>query len=99
MVMPCEKAVKSLLPAIRASVAKELTRKNLTQVEIASVLGLTQAAVSKYLLGHYTEEIKALEKTKQFQTLAKKIARSIVNEKAKKSPASSFCRACQLCRR
>jgi len=47
--MPCEVAVKSLVPAIRALMAKELTQTHkLKQEEAARLLGITQAAVSKY---------------------------------------------------
>jgi len=47
--MPCEVAVKSLIPAIRALMARELTQTHkLKQDEAARLLGITQAAVSKY---------------------------------------------------
>ena len=50
MSMPCEVAVKSLVPAIRALIAKELTQTHkLKQDEAALLLGITQAAVSKYI--------------------------------------------------
>lgn len=50
MTMPCEVAVKSLVPAIRALMAKELTQTHkLKQEEAARLLGITQAAVSKYI--------------------------------------------------
>jgi len=49
MSMPCEVAVKSLVPAIRALMARELTQTHkMKQGEVASLLGITQAAVSKY---------------------------------------------------
>jgi len=50
MLVPCEVASKSLVPAIRALVAEELTQVHgLKQVEVASLLGITQTAVSKYV--------------------------------------------------
>jgi len=49
MSMPCEVAVKSLVPAIRALMARELIHTHkLKQDEAAHLLGVTQAAVSKY---------------------------------------------------
>ena len=50
MIIPCEMAVKSVVPSIRAMVAKELTESyNMKQGDIAGILGITQSAVSQYL--------------------------------------------------
>ncbi|MFC1454853.1 transcriptional regulator, partial [Candidatus Undinarchaeota archaeon] len=46
---PCELIVKYYLPAMRSQITKELDSKGFTQSEIAKTLGVTQAAVSKYL--------------------------------------------------
>jgi len=47
---PCEVVVKDVLPAIRAMLVKELIeRHQLSQVEVARKLGITQPAVSQYL--------------------------------------------------
>jgi predicted fused transcriptional regulator/phosphomethylpyrimidine kinase/predicted transcriptional regulator len=47
---PCELTVRSLLPALRILVARELASNyNWTQTKIAKNLGVTQAAVSVYL--------------------------------------------------
>jgi predicted transcriptional regulator len=47
--LPCEVAVKSLIPAIRSAIARELIQShNLKQKEVAGLLGITQTAVSKY---------------------------------------------------
>lgn len=47
---PCEVVVKSVLPAIRAMLVKELVeRYHLNQAEVARKLGITQPAVSQYL--------------------------------------------------
>jgi predicted transcriptional regulator len=49
MLLPCEVAVKSVIPAIRSSIARELTQNyGLKQKEVAKMLGVTQTAVSKY---------------------------------------------------
>jgi predicted transcriptional regulator len=50
MLMPCEVAVKCVLPVIRSALTKELTHEyGLTQTETANLLGITQPAVSHYL--------------------------------------------------
>ncbi len=52
MNLPCEIAVKSVVPAIRARLAIELIQKHkLKQIETAKLLSITQTAVSKYT--HY----------------------------------------------
>ena len=49
MLLPCEVAVKSVIPAIRSAIARELIQSHgLKQKEVAELLGITQTAVSKY---------------------------------------------------
>lgn len=49
MIIPCEIAVKSVVPAVKALMAKELVEKHgLKQDDVAEVLGISQSAVSKY---------------------------------------------------
>lgn len=57
-----EEMIKEFLPALRARAAKMLAGKyGKSQVETASLLGTTQAAVSKYLDGNYSGRVKELE--------------------------------------
>ena len=50
MLLPCEVVEKSLIPAIRSIVARELIQSyGLKQREGAYLLGVTQTAVSKYI--------------------------------------------------
>lgn len=46
---PCEIVQRDFLPDLRASLSKKLKETGLSQMEIAERIGLTQAAVSKYL--------------------------------------------------
>jgi hypothetical protein len=49
MISPYEIVSKSALPALRAMVARRLRRDyNMTQQQVANVLGITQASVSNY---------------------------------------------------
>ena len=49
MILPCEVAVKSVVPAIKALMAKELVDQHgLKQDQVAEILGISQSAVSKY---------------------------------------------------
>lgn len=49
MIIPCEVAVKSVIPAVKALMANELVEKHgLKQNQVAELLGISQSAVSKY---------------------------------------------------
>lgn len=57
-----EEAMMLIIPAARAAIAKLLVKEyNMGQAEIALKLSTTQAAISKYLNGHYSKRLKALE--------------------------------------
>lgn len=93
MLLPCESIIKLILPAIRAGVTKELYKKHkLSQVEIAKKLGITQAAVSKYLSGDYGKGIKELEKTKEIKETIKNVCENVVLNK--KGIKGSICECC-----
>lgn len=82
MLLPCEVAIKFFIPAVRASVAKNLSKNyDMTQVNIASTLGVTQAAVSNYLTGKYSKKIKKLEKEKAIKLISKTVVNSILKKK------------------
>lgn len=49
--LPDEIVVEDVLPTIRAKLARELAERDITQQQIANHLGVTQAAVSKYVAG------------------------------------------------
>jgi predicted transcriptional regulator len=58
-----EHMVKEFMPALRAKSAKLMDNRGLSQKEIAHALNMTQAAISKYLSGKYSHEVKIVEKT------------------------------------
>jgi predicted fused transcriptional regulator/phosphomethylpyrimidine kinase/predicted transcriptional regulator len=51
LVLPSELVVERFLPTVRAMLATRLADRGMTQQEIAAELGVTQAAVSKYVSG------------------------------------------------
>ena len=97
MLMPCEVVIKEFLPAMRANITKILAiQHNFTQIEIASNLGLTQAAVSKYLAGDYSAEVKVIERVPEIRNMAEMVAKKIAIEKASKLHiVNSVCKSCQ----
>jgi hypothetical protein len=96
MLTPCEVIIKRFLPAIKASITRELFNNyDFTQEEIAERLGVTQAAISKYLSGQYTKTIKDLEKKPKIKQISKKIALSIAAGKSDKNKLiSHICNSC-----
>lgn len=54
--LPSEIVVEDVLPTLRVELARALHERSFTQQEIADTLGVTQAAVSKYLSGAATVE-------------------------------------------
>jgi hypothetical protein len=49
LILPCEVAVRSVIPAVKALIAEELMEEQgLKQDQVAEILGISQSAVSKY---------------------------------------------------
>lgn len=82
LIMPCETATKYLLPALRICITNDLAKNHkLNQVHIASILGVSQPAVSKYLTGGYDKKIKNLTEDSKIKKHAIELAEDIVNKK------------------
>ncbi len=65
----CETVGKYVLPVFRSFVAKELVNThNMTQMEVAKVLGTTQAAISQYI-----NSKRAFKGAQQFGRVQQKI--------------------------
>ena len=94
----CEIVAQTLLPALRALIAKELMEKyNFTQQDVASKLGLTQSAISQYLRNLRGSKIKILEKdekiNKEIENFASRIASGELNSFNALSPFCDICRS------
>ena len=93
---PCEVVVKDVLPAIRAMLVKELVeRHQLSQVEVARKLGITQPAVSQYMrmlrgAGRASTLLKKVQV--QVRTLANDIASG---ELKRKQIIERYCIVCR----
>ncbi len=81
MLTPYEVIVKTALPAVRGLLAEKLTKKyGLKQKEIASLLHVTQAAVSYYLTksrGKYVDHLRDTE----INNMVDKLSETIIKEK------------------
>ena len=57
----CDEAFRLTIPAIRIAIAKAMAAQKISQAEIAKTLGVAQPAVSKYLSGRYSDDVRAVE--------------------------------------
>jgi hypothetical protein len=99
MLAPCEVAVKSVIPAIRAYIAKELTNTyKMKQTDIAFVLGITQTAVSKYLSNVRGQAIR-IDHSEEIRSMMNEIA-SRITDKEISGPQliDEFCTVCNIVR-
>jgi len=96
MLTPCESILKRFLPSLKAGIACELyDHYDMNQVEIASKLGITQAAVSKYLSRDLPKAKEVAVVGSQLKRAAVRIAHDIVSENlTKEKLAMEVCEAC-----
>ena len=96
MLVPCEVAVKCVLPAVRAMMAKQLMAKHgLNQEQAAKLLGVSQPAISLYsrrMRGKAIDIGRDAEITKLVESLATSLAESGMSHK------EFIPRFCEICR-
>jgi len=100
LIIPCEVAVKSVIPAVRAVLAKELAeRHSMKQNQVAEILGISQSAVSKYnskVRGHVIE----IEEIEEIQTPINNMITLLVNRKNRRTEfLKLFCQTCIIIRK
>ena len=85
MLLPAEIESKSLIPALRAILAKDLAKKhNIREDEISRLLGVTQAAVSNYIRGVRGDPklIEKLLEEKQVVNMITEISDNLASDNA-----------------
>ena len=100
LVLPCEIAVKSVVPAIRAAIAKELVEKHgFTQAQVAEILGISQPAVCKYtrrVRGHVID----IDNSAGLQGHKEAMVSLLMGEEPKRAALLGlFCQMCMLVRK
>jgi uncharacterized protein len=99
LLVPCEVAVKTVCPAIRAFMAQNLIEKHdMNQIEAARVLGVTQSAISKY-----NNKVRGttipLENVPQVQILTDQMITLLMATPVQQTDVMRlFCQACRLIR-
>lgn len=101
MYVPCELAVKSIMPAFRALVAEKLLETyGLKQGEAAQLLGITQSAISRYVKNERGNILKSkIAQLEDVNTLMMEVAEKLIDGKTELHEISrTFCRGCQRVR-
>ena len=102
MLLPAEIEAKSLIPAIRAILARKLIKEYKMKEEVvAKVLGVTQAAISNYVRGTRgdTELIEKLSSIYEVMRKVDDIAQDLVANKAyTPSTMAKFVELCNFMR-
>jgi len=94
LIIPCEIASKSVVPALRAMVARELMEQyGLKQEQVAARLGVTQAAVSKYRHQVRGEAIQ-LESAPEVHGISRDIASMLAKSPDPIMVSQKLCQAC-----
>jgi predicted transcriptional regulator len=99
LVLPCEVAVKSVIPAIRSAIARQLTQSyGLKQKDAAQLLGITQTAVSKYTR-HTRGAVLEVEKVSDTQKVLKETVESLASGHMNKYQLTAkLCLICEIIR-
>jgi len=95
MLFPCETSLKYFLPALRAKVVEELYKRNFSQDEIAKKLGISQAAVSKYINKNYNKKIEKLKNSKEIKNMADEFINNLLRNKDVQVDFKKFCEICK----
>jgi predicted transcriptional regulator len=100
LIVPCEVAVKSVVPAVKALVATRLVEEHsLKQDQVAEILGISQSAVSRYTRKNRGHVIRA-GYVEDIQPLIGKMAGSLLKGDIQRQEfLIFFCQACAIIRK
>jgi predicted transcriptional regulator len=100
MIIPCEIAVKSVIPSMKALIANELVEKHgLKQDDVAELLGISQSAVSKYSRKVRGYMVK-VDDAEEIMPLVNRMIELLLNGNCqRKEFLGFFCQMCKAIRR
>jgi predicted transcriptional regulator len=100
LLLPCEVGVKTVLPAIKALMARTIVEKHgMKEKQAADILGLSQSAVSRYVTKG-RGNILTIENIPEIQTLIDQMTTFLVKEPHRKTEILNlFCAACETIRK
>ncbi|MEM2073994.1 MAG: helix-turn-helix domain-containing protein [Nitrososphaeria archaeon] len=99
MFVPCEVVVKTILPNIRALIAKELLEKHhLKQTDIAKTLGISQSAVSMYIRRYRGASLNLKEDSEVYEKIVWLSEKFFESNLSQRELISKVCEICRLVR-
>jgi predicted transcriptional regulator len=100
LILPCEVAVRSVIPAVKALMAKELIeQQGLKQDQVAEILGISQSAVSKYSRKVRGHAIK-VDDIEEIQPFINDMLNLLLDRKSQSGELLHlFCRTCVAIRK
>jgi uncharacterized protein len=95
LILPCEVGVKTVLPAVKAIMARSIVEKHgYNEKQTGDLLGLSQSAVSRYLARERGNLI-TIENTAEVLELIDQMVISLIKEpQDKASVLELFCKTC-----
>jgi predicted transcriptional regulator len=99
LILPCEVAVKTVLPAVKAIMARSIVENHdLNERQTADLLGLSQSAVSRYI-GRERGNLLDIESTPEILALIDQMVTHIIKQPDNKTGfLKLFCQTCQAVR-
>ena len=90
----CRTITKLTLPAVRAAISEELSRKGYTQAQIADSIGIVQVGVGKYLHKKYSSEVREIREFVQARGFCRKIVDGIISGRSLEETEDAIDRLC-----
>ncbi|MGD0202563.1 MAG: hypothetical protein ABSC20_01485 [Candidatus Bathyarchaeia archaeon] len=99
MILPCEVGVKTVLPAVKAIMARSIVEKHgLNEKQTAELLGLSQSAVSRYV-GRERGNLLMIENSTEVLALIDQMVTFLIKEPNNKAEILNlFCQTCTAIR-
>ncbi len=100
MILPCEIGVKTVLPAVKAIMARQIVEKHgYNEKQTANLLGLSQSAVSRYVGRERGANLLAIESAQEVLALIDQMVLSLIKEPQNKAKLLElFCKTCTAIR-
>jgi len=101
LILPCEVGVKTVLPSVKAIMAREIvTNRGLNEQQTAELLGLSQSAVSRYVNKERGNNMLSLENSTEILELINQMVSALIKEPDNKMVVLSlFCKTCEAIRK
>jgi len=99
LILPCEVGVKTVLPAVKAIMARSIVEKHgLNEKQTANLLGLSQSAVSRYVGRERVNQL-SLDNSNEVLTLIDRMVLNLLKQPNNKAEILKlFCQTCQAIR-